>query len=271
MTEQSIKRWAEFRDFVIDSGRQTFPVYWRGQQRTEWPLASLFEREILKMSGGWRKGASLHYPYDNRYKRGDRKIWEDGFYQKFRDSFLHAFKKAAVGTRGSNPPDLDEDQWWALGRHFGLITPLLDWSESPYIAVFFPLAELLRKYAAPGGSISFCGDEIALYRLVHSPELEGDGLRVLTPVIHELIRMHGQRGLFTWLDSEDYFELEGFTAQTGRAHLLTRVLISDQALFEGLGDLRSHGIDYSRLFPDLHGAALHANFPHHLYRFWHPR
>jgi hypothetical protein len=55
--------------------------------------------------------------------------------------------------------------------------------------------------------------------------------------------MHGQRGLFTWLDSERFFEWQGFVDNTGRGDLLTQVIISDQAVMDGLRDLKAHGID----------------------------
>jgi hypothetical protein len=71
--------------------------------------------------------------------------------------------------------------------------------------------------------------------------------------------MQGQRGLFTWLDSERYFELRGFLDNTGKGNILTQILISDQALLDGLQDLKTHGIDYRLLLPDLDGAARHAN------------
>jgi hypothetical protein len=81
-------------------------------------------------------------PYDGRYIRpGGEKLWGPGSLQQFRDRYLWAFKRAASGLRGPNPAHLEPDQWWALGRHFGLITPLLDWSDSPYIAAFFALSE----------------------------------------------------------------------------------------------------------------------------------
>jgi hypothetical protein len=110
----------------------------------------------------------------------------------------------------------------------------------------------------PSG-ITWSGREVAIYRLFHNEQLEGDGLRVLRPTVEELGRMHGQRGLFTWLDSERFFELQGFLDNTGRGDLLTQVIISDQAVMDGLRDLKAHGIDYRLLFPDLFGAAKHAN------------
>lgn len=200
------------------------------------------------------------YPYGGRYERDGKKIWADGFYQAMRDRYLEAFKRAAAGLRGPNPAHLDQDQWWALGRHFGLITPLLDWTESPYIAAFFALSELfLEMQGGPGRGITFSGAKVAVYALFRNSQLEGDELRVVEPTVEELGRMHGQRGLFTWLDSEDFFELQGFLENRGRGNLLTQAIISDQAVLDALRDLKAHGIDYRLLFPDLLGAANYAN------------
>lgn len=251
-------RWQGFREFV-DKDRQILPVYWRGQRDPTWPLASPFERIILAMAGGSREGASQIYPYDSRYQRSGKKIWSDGFYQAMRDRYLDAFQRAASGLRGPSPKPLSTEEWWALGRHYGLITPLLDWTEKPYIAAFFGLTELFGQMRDQGGAIVFDGKEVAIYRLFHNQQLEGDGLRVVKPIVDELGRLQGQRGVFTWLDSEDYFELQGFLDNTGRSDLLTQIILSDQAVLDGLKDLDAHGIDYRLLFPDLTGAALASN------------
>ena len=110
-----------------------------------------------------------------------------------------------------------------------------------------------------GGGSSLDNTSVAISRLLHVEWLEGDGLRVLCPLVDELGRMHSQRGLFTWLDSDTYFELAGFCDNTGREGLLTQAIISGDAIFDGLRDLRAHGIDSRLLFPDLNGAAEHAN------------
>jgi hypothetical protein len=253
-----LKDWGDFRAWV-DADLQVVPVYWRGQKDPGWPLASSFERTILRLNGGWKASSANVYPYDGRFLRKGKKFWGDTFYDDSRDRYLEAFKRSSSGLRGHSPAVLDKDQWWSLGRHHGLVTPLLDWTESPYVAAFFPLTEFFRERSAPGGGISLEGGDIAIYRLVHNNQLEGDGLRVVRPLVDELGRMHGQQGLFTWLDSETFFELQGFCDHTGRGSLLTQFILPAHAVLDGLRDLRSHGINARVLFPDLNGAAEHAN------------
>lgn len=255
-----VENWATFRQ-IVDQPFAVVPVYWRGHASADWLLASAFERMILAMPS-------------------QKQHWAPGFYASLRDRYLNAFKAAASGLRGSNPAKLEDDEWWALGRHYGLVTPLLDWTQSPYIAAFFALAGLLQEMKKPptmtdatraawerAGSLRLGGPHFearkcAVFRLVANETLEGDGLRVVVPRIEELLRMHGQRGLFTWLDSESDFEIDGFLTKCGRGNLLTKFVISDQAVLDGLRDLRNHGIDYRLLFPDLQGAAMHANAVH---------
>ena len=153
-----LKRWQQFREY-IDGDRQIMPVYWRGQKDPSRPLASSFERKILQMAGGHVPGSSMIYPYDGRY---NKTVWQKGFYEKYRDGYLEAFERAASGLRGPNPKKLTRDEWWALGRHYGLATPLLDWTEKPYIAAFFALSELWMDMNT-GGQVSFEGKEVAIY------------------------------------------------------------------------------------------------------------
>ena len=56
--------------------------------------------------------------------------------QKHFDNFKEAMNKSYPNAL---PPD-DVDIW-ALGQHYGLKTPLLDWSLSPYIAAYFAFIE----------------------------------------------------------------------------------------------------------------------------------
>jgi hypothetical protein len=236
--------WEPLRAFLEEPATGGVTYYWRGQRDPCWPLASSLARRLRTRA--------------ERARRAGRSPTKE--YEQLVREHLERFKSAASGLRGSAPKDLTEEQWWALGRHYGLATPLLDWTEKPYIALFFAL-----RGAVPVDDVESAepDDRFALFRLGDGPELreaaaEGDLAIVRTP-IDELGRMQQQRGLFTWLRSDRYFDLGDLLERTGRGSLLVQANVSSSVLPRALRDLELHGIDHRMLFPDLYGAARHAN------------
>ena len=108
----SLSSWDEFLRAVTKFNN--YPAYiWRGQ-RKEWTLKSSF----------------------------DRGYFSDGLVSLFadREGILNALLKKFKEKLNDLPQDMrknDDDKVWAIGQHYGLPTPLLDWTKNPYKAAYF--------------------------------------------------------------------------------------------------------------------------------------
>jgi hypothetical protein len=111
----NLASWDEFHNVIHIFNDKAKGVntdyFWRGQRCycEEWKLKSSFDRK---------------YPNINNRKEKLKEIY-------------HHFKKKIEELPDTKSDNLTEHEIWSIGQHYGLPTPLLDWSEDPYIAAYF--------------------------------------------------------------------------------------------------------------------------------------
>ncbi|MBF2755889.1 MAG: FRG domain-containing protein [Gammaproteobacteria bacterium AqS3] len=136
-------------------------MIYRGQRRYDWGLSSTLARA---------------------YKEG--RVKDDD-----REELLEKFKLAMRG-RGPELKSLEENEVWAYGQHNGLHTPLLDWSRSPFVALYFAFVESDDDREEENSSRAiFCLDMSRLIEVIPNLFYE--------PVTNENARLVSQAGLFT--------------------------------------------------------------------------
>lgn len=209
----------------------------------------------LKQNQGYvfRGHASENWKLESTLKR---KV-HDSDAKKLEEKILEIFKKHCLGRRGHNPPKLSESEWWALGQHFGLDTPLLDWSDSPYVAAFFAFNSENKET-----------DNVVVWLLfkgVNNNEGVKDlksehHIEFLTPYLDENARLINQRGLFVRTPNmECITEWANILKENGTCNL-GRILIPRSEKGFALDSLDKMNINAFTLFPDLSGSAKYANY-----------
>ena len=220
--------WAAFkRDFFLElfdgGGFHRGRYLFRGVGDADWSLSSTFDRQFAAV------------PAQQRIR-----LWEE---------LLEQWRAGCVDAGIPEAVTGDEKALWALGQHHGLPTRMLDWTLSPYVAVFFAFRSHLL--AAPVGH-----EQVAVWALhADHPVWSAGGVEVVTAPVLGNNRMRNQGGRFTLCRAAVASLEEYVDRMAGGAPALTRCLIPATEVHLALGDLDAMGITGHDLFPDLTGLA----------------
>lgn len=249
-----LEHWRDFTPFLETEfcNRKSIDLVFRGHRRYDWgltpTLARFNEKNVVT-----KELANMQLKLFRKAIRGritDHSLFDDN--------------------------ELENDELWAIGQHYGLKTPLLDWSYSPFVALFFAFAktdeqdELENPYRAI----------YILNKTAISDDEYFRDIRVLEPRKDDHGRLVNQAGLFTFspyeatienklieiLGNEDYPDEQLRNASQSEeeepailAQYICKIFIKNEQQKECLKFLRRMNVHHASLFPDLIGAADYSN------------
>jgi hypothetical protein len=230
--EQHFSDWEDL-SYTINEYFTHFNNYiFRGQGNDTWTL----EPSISRMLKG------------SDYKLNERKSAIDDHFNKFKENI-----RGRVSFDFNNSKS---DEIWALGQHYGLATPLLDWSRSPYVALFFAL----NNCSEDTNGCLYAIFESDIHQINDLKKGNQKNVHVVNPLTNDNDRLVNQRGLFLhvpinvnlekWISSGkkfDYVTMYKFTFPNSIKH-------------DALSALNNMNINHLSLFPDLGGSSLHSNY-----------
>lgn len=232
-----VESWEKFIDAMRSPGHNMAKgeIVYRGQAGHNWHLSSTLGRLF--------DGGSVPREHE--------------------ESLLHEFRLAMRG-RGLDLSNIADDrEVWALGQHHGLCTPLIDWTKSPYVALFFAFDEMDVEGVPNPSRAVFCLNMTAIRETL--PEI------IFEPTHHENARLVNQAGLFTItpsggdnlvsaiLNALAENEVIDPSQPMDVARFVSKIHIPNEHRVECLNTLRKMNIHHANLFPDPGGASKYCN------------
>ncbi len=245
--------WNEFREAVNASNAKR--SIFRGQRDPNWKLASLWERHV----------ARLELPIQP--DKGAKDFFIDGDYTKNRDNYRALFKEQLEKIQ-NHGKGMTGDQLWGIGRHYGLVTPLLDWTYDPLVAAYFAMVDCVRWVCAEDLDEQeekrrrSTSQYTAIWRLATADGLFKDAEFELVNLNDDgefSSRIRAQKGVFTKLTSDHHVDVQAYLASRRMTSALECLQLSSATISDALAVLHDEGIHHAVLFPDPYGAAAYAN------------
>lgn len=150
--------------------------------------------------------------------------------------------------------NLDYLQSVALAQHYGLPTPFLDWTDSPYIAVFFAISNRALKDIEPFRIWALKISKTADYYLQRAnyTEIIND-FYIISTRFFDSKRLKRQRGYFSYLNNDK--PLDTYLENNNYGIKLTYYDINGTSWLSIIKELSLMGISHNSLYDNLDGVA----------------
>lgn len=217
------ENWGQFKDWMGGysalSPERKRQLIFRGQANAEWPLETTLDRSLRNAAPGDRSSIL--------------------------NKLLVQFRRCALGLGVSLPEWSVDDTttWELLARHHGVPTTVLDWTQSPWFAAFFAIADPV-SLSATDVAVWFLDRDIFVEHGIEDIEIIDD-----VQFFGENIRAIEQESLFMQVRGRNQ-TIEEYVAAG-----LNRFTIPSSNRSVILAELDDMGINRRSLFRDLDGAA----------------